>query len=367
MTFEEQYRLSFYQKIADISTHKNVVLVQHTESKKIYVRKEQTIYNKSVYEYLMQCDHPNIPEIYECVESDGTLILIEEYVQGDSLQELFDRKGPLDKNTVISYMITLCDILITLQKLPQPIIHRDLKPENIIIENNGSLKVIDFNSAKQYDNAQDNDTVIIGTRKYAAPEQYGFQQSDVRTDIYAIGIMLNYLLAGAYPPPVYQDSPVRKYSLTSVIQKCTAFSPAQRYQTMAALRYALVKSQEQRSVYKGNSSLHSHWNHPLLPPGFRTGTVWKMLAAILGYSTILDLSFSMTATSGGQPASGIPLWINRIGVLIFYLATVLFLCNYRNIHDLFPFMRNKFGKIVGMILMPCVLLILIALIVAFLT
>ena len=138
---------------------------------------------------------------------------------------------------VCRFLITICDVLEQLHQLPQPVIHRDLKPENILIQENGYLKIIDFNTAKQYEQGRDADTVIIGTRKYAAPEQFGFRQSDARTDIYALGVMMNYLLTKKYPDEVlYTSKRHGKVSMSEIIQKCIEFSPEHRYQTVMALR-----------------------------------------------------------------------------------------------------------------------------------
>lgn len=365
MTFEEEYRLSFYKKIAEISEHKNVVLVQHTETKKIYVKKEQTIYTKAIYDYLMQCTNPHIPKIYECIESDNRLIIIEQYVQGNSLQEIFNKNGPIEREKAIQYMITICDVLLELHNLEHPVIHRDLKPDNIIIENNGNLMIIDFNSAKHFNDINENDTVIIGTRKYAAPEQYGFHQSDTRTDIYAVGVMLNYMVSGKYPPDIFQDIQ-KKHTLTDIIKKCTEFAPNHRYQSAAELRHALCNSSVQVSEKTHQKIKLSLWNNTILPPGFRTGNLWKMLLAILGYTSIFSLCLEMeVSTVNNTPATGFILWLNRISVLIWILSTVFFECNYMDIQKHIPFMQKTFGKWIGYFLIPIITFCIIVIFISF--
>ena len=148
MTLEEQCRLSYYKKIADISTHQNVFLVQHVESGRIYVMKEQEIYCREVYEHLKTCENPHVPKIFECVEDDGKLIIVEEYIQGESMAEHLEKKGTYTLEEVCRFMITVCDVLEHLHNLPQPVIHRDLKPDNILVQESGYLKIIDFNTAK---------------------------------------------------------------------------------------------------------------------------------------------------------------------------------------------------------------------------
>lgn len=342
MTFDEEYRLSYYKKIAEIGSHKNVYLVQHTESKKIYVRKEHKVYNKAVYDYLKKYPSPNIPRIYECVEMETGLVIIEEYVQGDSLQDIYDSKGILALDIVIGYMVTICDVLEELHNLTIPVIHRDLKPENIIIQDNGNLKIIDFNSAKQYDSQSENDTVLIGTKNYAAPEQYGFKQSDSRTDIYALGVMMNYLLTGKYPQQyVYRNSAGKKDRISNIIEKCTAFDPSQRFQSIRELR----------------RQLQPHKDYMI--PGFRTRTPWKMITAVVMYFFIIVGCVNLTANdSSGKAITGIPLVANKVGAFGIFIFTIFFWFDYMNVQRFFPFMKSKKGKIVGNIIIPMVFMII---------
>lgn len=150
MTLEEQCRLSCYKKISAMGTHSNVLLVQHVESQRIYVKKVQRVYNKDVYQTLMKLHDRHIPQIYECVEDDGQLTIIEEYVQGESLSEHIQKNGVYTETEVVSMIQTLCRVLDLLHHFRPPIIHRDLKPENIIMTNDGILKLVDFNTAKQF-------------------------------------------------------------------------------------------------------------------------------------------------------------------------------------------------------------------------
>ena len=373
MTLEEQCRLSYYQKIAEISDHKNIYLVQHIENKRIFVRKEQKIYNKEIYEYLMQCDNPHSPKIFGCVEDSGMLIVIEEYVQGESLEEHLKDVGVYDEREVCHFMITICDVLEQLHQLPQPVIHRDLKPDNIIIQDNGYLKIIDFNTAKQFEAGRDSDTVIIGTREFAAPEQYGFRQSDARTDIYAMGVMMNYLLTKEFPKDhVYGITEIVPNYMTKIIQKCIEFAPDRRYQSVMELRRDLQKCinrrPEQDQQRKKIPEREGGWNIRFLPPGFRTGVLWKMVIALFGYFLIFWIGFSLEVTeSDGSNVMGFELWANRFTVLIWMLLTVAFDTNYLKIQSKFPFMRNKYLKWIGYLLYPFLFLIILVLILIMLT
>lgn len=362
MTLEEQCRLSYYKEIADISAHKNVKLVQHIESRRIYVKKEQEVYNKQIYNYLMHCANPHIPRIYECVEADGKLVIIEEYIQGESLQERLMKGGLYAKEEVCRIVITICDVLEQLHQLPVPVIHRDLKPENILLQENGYLKIIDFNTAKHVETGREHDTVLIGTREYAAPEQYGFAQSDARTDIYAIGVLMNYLLTGAYPrKSLYMDTSGALNSMTEVIRRCTALDPRQRYQTVMELRQDLqgVLGQEPGIERKRKPI---DWRR-LTPPGFRTGIFWKMLIGTVGYIMIFWMGLTMEfKDTQGIALGGFELLANRIMVLVWMLLTVALCTDYMGIQKQFPLMKGKYTKWFGCALWSFVFMFLLVVI-----
>lgn len=363
MTLEEQCRLSYYKEIADISAHKNVKLVQHVESRRIYVKKEQKIYNKQIYEYLMHCNNPHIPKIYECIETEpGNLVIIEEYIQGASLNERLESGGVYAKEKVCQIVITICDVLEQLHQLPLPVIHRDLKPENILIQEHGYLKIIDFNTAKQFEKGREQDTVLIGTREYAAPEQYGFAQSDARTDIYALGVMMNYLLTRTYPRDfIYMAGCAQGEPMTRIIQHCTAFDPGQRYQTVMELRRDLqmVLGGEMQEVDRQRQSKQSN----RLPPGFRTKTIWKMLVGILGYIMIFWCGLtSEFADADGVALAGFELWVNRLMMLVWMLLTVALCTDYMGMRKHFPMPKGRLGIVVGCALWSFVFLLMLVIV-----
>ena len=121
-----------------------------------------------------------------------------------------------------------------------PIIHRDIKPDNIIIRPEGEVGLIDFGIARQYKPHRDSDTRIMGSSVTAAPEQYGFAQTDERTDLYALGTTLIWALTGSYDRESLDSAPVSR-QLKAVLRKCAAFAPDDRYPTAAAFRAALTR------------------------------------------------------------------------------------------------------------------------------
>lgn len=357
MTLEEKCRLSYYKKIAEISMHKNVCLVQHVETNRVFVRKEQTIDCLEVFENLKNCNNPHIPKIFECIEDEDTLIIIEEYIQGESLADHLEEKGVYSQEEVCSIVITICDVLEELHQLQQPVFHGDLKPENILIQENGTLKIIDFNTAKHYETGNDFDTV-------------GYRQLDARTDIYALGVMMNYLLTKKYPDKyLFVSERNGKISLLHIIGKCVDFSPEKRYQTVTDLRrdlQALSEKKRKRDKihiinFQNNvSEKKGMWNFPYFPPGFRTGEVWKMLVGLMGYLFIFwCICTTDFFNSDGGAMTGFYLWANRLTFLLWCLITVAFYTNYLGLQKHLPLMQGKYLRWVGYLLWPIFFLFLL--------
>ena len=148
MTLEEHYRISFYQPVRQLGDEEHIWLTQHAENGKFYVRKELTDYNRAVYERLQQLDSSWFPHICEIAEEDGKLIVIEEYISGQTLEEYMDQSQTLTMAQTLSVMLDICQALKLLHEQTPPVIHRDIKPSNIILSVDGLWKVIDFNTAR---------------------------------------------------------------------------------------------------------------------------------------------------------------------------------------------------------------------------
>ncbi|QMV40480.1 serine/threonine protein kinase [Cohnella cholangitidis] len=149
---------------------------------------------------LADLTHPYIPKITDYFEPDanGYCYLVMEYINGVTLQQRFDDADrALSLDTVLKYMKQICEILLYLHRQPTPIVFRDLKPGNIMIDEYDNIRLIDFGIARGYDQGKATDTVQMGTIAFAAPEQFENKQTDPRTDIYALGSVMHYLLSGA--------------------------------------------------------------------------------------------------------------------------------------------------------------------------
>lgn len=230
-------KLSYYKEIATLDETHNICLVQHTETARTYVKKTLSLYNKDVFSTLQAHPIVGLPKIFEIFEVDEKLIVIEEYISGITLEKLMEKKGTLSEPEVRDYTVKLCDILTSLHSLNPPVIHRDIKPSNIIITDDDRIVLVDLNGAKQAEPDQTKDTVLIGTQGYAAPEQYGFGASNIQTDLYAVGILMSYLLTG----DLNQIEQCPK-TFKSIIKKCTQLDPSKRYSSATQVKNALLKN-----------------------------------------------------------------------------------------------------------------------------
>ncbi|NSW52045.1 MAG: protein kinase [Anaerolineae bacterium] len=195
---------------------------------------------------LEKLHHPAIPAYVSDVHLEGSHWIVREYAEGERLDRWI-KSHPLDDERFVSIASQLCDVLAYLHGQQPPVIHRDIKPENIIVDSEGKLALIDFHIARTYQADAANDTVALGTRQYAAPEQFGFSQTDPRSDIYALGVLLHWLLTGSADLHLTHTSPMVK-RFGAVVAKCTAFDPQQRFQSVQQVKAALTPRTTPRTI-----------------------------------------------------------------------------------------------------------------------
>ncbi|MBQ8823373.1 MAG: serine/threonine protein kinase [Lachnospiraceae bacterium] len=185
---------------------------------------------------------PYFPVIYGIWQEGAEGFLLEEYISGKTLQKVLEEGKPLQATELTHYMAELCRALGVLHDMEPPIIHRDLKPENVMITAGGEVKLLDFDASREYKEKQERDTVYLGTREYASPEQFGFMQTDVRSDIYSWGIVFAELLEHASANTHY----IRR--ARKIITRATMFDPERRYGNMQAVLSDLQKLEKNRGA-----------------------------------------------------------------------------------------------------------------------
>lgn len=179
-----------------------------------------------------------VPEGLDCFAESGTSYLLRSYLPGETLAQRREGEEGCSEALCISLGQKLCALLELLHSQEPPVIHRDIKPENIILLPNGEVGLIDFGIARQYKTGQDSDTRHMGSRSTAAPEQYGYAQTDRRTDLYALGMTLIWALTGRYDREALQEAEISPH-LRKTLEKAAAFSPEARFQDAAAFSAAL--------------------------------------------------------------------------------------------------------------------------------
>lgn len=207
---------------------------------------------------MKKLDHPCLPRIVDILDKDDVIYVIMDYIEGEPLNKVLEKYGAQQQENVIEWAEDLCGVLDYLHTQNPPIIYRDMKPANIMLQPNGTIKLIDFGIAREYKETNLEDTVSLGTKGYAAPEQFGGKgQTDQRTDIYCLGVTLYHLVTGKNPcEPPYEIYPIRYWNpelsagLENIILKCTQLNPEDRYASCAELLYAIIHYEESDDAYR---------------------------------------------------------------------------------------------------------------------
>lgn len=372
MTLEEESRLSFYRELTVLDEKKNIVLVQDIRNSELCVKKTLDIYSRDVYEQLASVRIEGVPAVKECVADDGKLIVVEEYVQGRSLKQVLDEQRLLNEEQAYDIAVQLADILVRLHQLEPAIVHRDIKPSNIIIEKNGHVNLIDFNAARHVNADKNEDTRMLGTVYFAAPEQFGFGQSDERTDIYGLGATINYIMTGDKP-----GAGIAECRFSDILKKCLMVDAKDRYQSAEELRgvldmlnYSIVQDNRKkaetafgkdntisvvrtyrnirdiivkmyRKYQKRNYDIDTSWRRYLLP-GFRRLNVVYCLIALVWYAVIvwMTITFAVTDSKTGIPVTGGELTMYKIAVFVLLFGMTMWFGNYLNIRRKLPGMKK---------------------------
>ena len=184
-----------------------------------------------------------IPKAYRIFEENGGVYLLREYIEGTPLSQMVMQKGGIQERELCKISLKICQAVENFQKLEDPMIHRDIKPENIVVTPTGETVFIDFGTMRSYKKDSQRDTFVVGTRGTAAPEQYGYRQTDQRTDVYAIGQTMLYMVTESYELDQLSECKISR-KLKKIIEKACSFEPDKRYADAAELRKAIEKCQE---------------------------------------------------------------------------------------------------------------------------
>jgi len=233
-----------YEPVSDLSRREErpVLLMRRRRDGALFIMKrgpmEDMETERQVLARLAPVMPGAAPEPGDCFCQDGEGYLLCSYLPGETLAQYRERMDGCPPERCGEIGRKLCGLLETLHRQEPPVIHRDIKPENVILLPDGGVGLIDFGIARQYTPGQDTDTRYLGTRATAAPEQYGYAQTDPRTDLYAAGATLLWLATGSYDREGLSTLP---RWLGRALGKAMDFDPADRWPSAAAMGDALAR------------------------------------------------------------------------------------------------------------------------------
>lgn len=240
-----------------------------------FIIKEIDQPRSAIYNKLTGIWNPFIANTYDIQKLDSCYVAVTEHVFGMSLTEYIATNGTMDTETSITFCLMLCDALKSIHQAG--IIHKDITPNNILITEDHKLKLIDFGIARVP--STQNDTEILGTRGFVAPEVRSDLPSTYTADLYSLGCTLNYMLTGKEPGELRftGDSQIER-----ILNHTVCIDPKDRYRNVRILENTLKHVQNIRK--NKYTAILSHI------PGFRSGTPWKMFTASAGYCYIAFLN-----------------------------------------------------------------------------
>ncbi len=237
MNFFAKYLADTYELVETLksSAQDFIAVAYDKRAKRLCVIKQRALNSRPIYEMLKELDEPRVPKIYRLFELDGNFFVVEEHIDGQTLEDTaIYQPETFDENFATRILLSLCDCLEVIHT--KNIVHRDIKPLNIMVTEAGAVKLIDFGIARIFKPDRRADTELLGTRGYAPPEQFGLfglGQTDSRSDIYSLGVTIKNLLGEDY-----------RGKLTDILNRCTSPDPAQRFQSAAELKRAVLSARK---------------------------------------------------------------------------------------------------------------------------
>ena len=208
---------------------------------------------------LKKIDHRSLPRVVDVIEHGKMTYIVMDYIEGITLKEWIDKNGKISKETALRWAKEIAKAMNYLHELNPPVIYRDMKPENIIVKTDGNVVLIDFGTTKEYMEHSSKQVEALGTKCYAAPEQFGNKNgkekynTDARTDIYSFGITLFCMLTGKKASTIKEwkiSLSSKSSGLNQIILKCIDKNPSHRYQNTKELINALEGYRQLEEPYR---------------------------------------------------------------------------------------------------------------------
>lgn len=331
---ELEYLSEQFHKLTRLgeSLKKETWLVQEEETGKLYVWKEVPCEQREIYEKIKRMNHPNLAKIKAILNGENCVIVLEEYISGETVKNRLQEEKKFSVAEAYTIITTLLQALKLLHE--QKIIHRDIQPGNLLISTDHVIKLLDFGIARIPKENQGHDTQILGTAGYAAPEQFGFTQSDERTDLYAVGVLFYQMLTGRMPIGNQCEEEV-PYS--AFISKCIAIDPKDRFFDAQAAYEALAVTKKATPEY--TTIMGKDFPTRFLPAGLKSGSFWKKLGiGFLYFCIVLYMLECVKECSGTMLA----MTLEIVALCVYLVLCFLIVSNYGEwCQRLFPFSKMK--------------------------
>lgn len=275
MTENEKIKLWAVEEVNRISP--DMMIVRNIYSGKMMIKRFSDPSSIETMHSLCGVRNKNLMQIYDADIIGGLCVTLGEYVNGFTLADSVQQRGLFTEREAVSIIASVCNGLKALHQ--NNIIHRDINPNNVMIDRNGCVKIIDYDISRTVKAEQNRDTKIMGTPGYTAPEQFGFQQTNEKADIYSCGVLLNFLLTGRLP-----SEQMHQGTLSMVIERCLELDPNNRYGSIDHLRAVLTNDRRYIKLMD-NNEIESMRFRPL--PGYRSKRFFPKLIttiAIILYS-----------------------------------------------------------------------------------
>lgn len=309
-----------YENLETVSSfNEETALCLCPPTHRLYIVKSAPLSQKPVYEALSRLEEPHLSKIVHIAEKEQKIEVVREYIQGNVLADLMKNGKTLPTDKAVSVTADVCSGLAALHKAGY--VHRDINPNNIVVTDEGKAMIIDFGIARCFQCEKSADTHILGTPGYAAPEQFGFTQSDERTDLYAVGVLLNVMLTGKLPA----EKPAEG-KLGEIVKKCVEIDSAKRYRDVEELKSAVINRLP-------NGSLADRIISQI--PGIRSKKPKVVFFACVGYFLMMWTIVFCYAYSSPKEAV-----ILTFGWIFLFLIPLFCFHDICGIWEKFPLTRN---------------------------
>ncbi len=295
MNGKENYYLEKYKKLTVLSSTPKceTILAMNIDTNQVVVFKSMEKHAYDVYEKLIKLNNFNVVKVEDCFMHDDKCIAVEEFINGIRLSDILADK--IDIKLIADYIRQICNGLKDVHELG--IVHRDLQPKNIVITSENNLKIIDFDIARIKKENASNDTELWGTAGYAAPEQFGFAQTDERSDIYSLGVIIDEMIKPyAESVNVILNGEEQKSitKLSKISKKCKEMDPENRYKSIEEILKQLRMLQRKENLEDKSIAYEEKMNLDNVIrtiPGYRSKNKIYMFLATAIYSFLIYMFF----------------------------------------------------------------------------